>query len=738
MTIGPWSLSERTASATRGALLTASAVLMVVCAAAAVDAEPRHVVLLQSFERGNVVLDDFTSTLRKLMDERSAEPVTFMEFIVSPAGFRAIPEEAMVEFLRASYANRLKPDLVITTGGPAAMFARRHRAQLFPGVPILYGAVDQRFLTNGTFEDRETAVAVANSPTSIVNDILQLFPDTKRVFVVMGAGVHGRFWREEFEREAESFRDRVTFEWPDEMSYATMLEYASKLPTQSAIFFVTVDVDSQGVTYPTSRALHDLAQGANAPVFGAQSSELGFGLIGGRLIDIHRVSSTTADVALRVLSGTPPALIKTPIQHPGPPTFDWAQLDRWGVSESRLPPGSQVVNREPGMWARYKGAIVATIVVLIVQSLLIAGLLINRRRRERAEQSLRESEERFRLLANAAPVMIRMSGVDGGSTDFNVPWLDFTGRTLEDERGRGWLDCVHQDEIDVCRKTYQQAITLREPYRIEYRLRRADGEYRWILESGEPRFTPDGSFAGHIGSAIDVTDLKAARATLSSLNRRLIHAQEQERSRVARELHDDVCQRMVTLAIDLHQFGETLPETAAAARGRVRDLYDEVRTLGQDVNGISHRLHSFKLGMLGLAPAAATFCEEIAMRHRVTVDFEHHDVPSQLPEGVGINLFRVLQESLSNAVKYSGASRFRVSLRRTIDGLQLEVADEGRGFDVAAAMRTSGLGLLSMQERLRLVNGEIVIDSRPKGGTRVRATVPWQPAPAPTPTPVPV
>lgn len=731
MAIGLWSLSVRPANAASGARLAFCAALMVLCATVVADAEPRHVVLLQSFERGNVVLDDFTSTLRKLMDERSAEPVTFMEFIVSPAGFQSIPEPAMVEFLRSAYADRTKPDLVITTGGPAAMFARRNREQLFPDVPILYGAVDQRFLKTGTFERRETAVAVANSPSSVVNDILQLFPDTKRVFVVLGTGVHGRFWREEFEREAKGFRGRVTFEWPGEMSYAKMLEYASKLSSQSAIFFVSVDVDSQGVTYPTSRVLRDLAQKANVPVFGAQSSELGLGLIGGRLMDINQVSSTTADVALRVLSGTPPADIKTPIQLPGAPVFDAKQLEKWEVSESRLPPGSTVLFRQPGLWARYKWAIVATVVVVLVQSLLIAGLLINRARRERAEQSLRESEGRFRLLANAAPVMIRMSGVDGGSTDFNTPWLDFTGRALDRERGSGWLDSVHEDDLEACRKTYQQALKRREAYRIEYRLRRADGEYRWILESGEPRVTPDGSFAGHIGSAIDVTDLKAARAMLSNLNRRLINAQEQERSRVARELHDDVCQRMVTLAIDIHQFGETLPESAVDARVRLRDLYDEVRTLGQDVNGISHRLHSFKLGMLGLAPAAAAFCEEIATRHRVTVDFAHDDVPSQLPEGVGINLFRVLQESLSNAVKYSGASRFRVSLRRMDEGLQLEVVDEGRGFDVAAAMRTSGLGLLSMQERLSLVNGEVVIESRPRAGTSVRATVPWQPTEAP-------
>jgi signal transduction histidine kinase len=203
-----------------------------------------------------------------------------------------------------------------------------------------------------------------------------------------------------------------------------------------------------------------------------------------------------------------------------------------------------------------------------------------------------------------------------------------------------------------------------------------------------------------------------------------MEAQEHERSRVARELHDDVCQRMAVLALHLSRLANHIPEREVDARRQVRDLYQEVGELGQHVNDISHRLHSSKLQLLGLAEAAATFCREVSIDHGVAVDFVDDDVPATLPDGVAINLFRVLQEALANAVKHSGASRYVVSLRGTDDQLRLEVIDDGRGFDPEVAMATSGLGLVSMQERIRLVNGDVTIESRPGAGTRIRASVP--------------
>jgi signal transduction histidine kinase len=382
---------------TKWLLASAGAVLLLLASTGRGEAAVRQVVLLQSFDRGNLVLDRFTSILRVTIDERAGEPVTFTEFVVNPAGFRDIPEGAFIEFLKSAFLGRPKPDLVVTTGGPAADFARRNRQRLFADSPLLYAAVDARFLQNVTLAENETAVAVNNDPGLIFEDILRLFPDTENVFLVMGSGELGRFWREQFERESAGFR-RLRPLWADGMSYAQILQRASTLPPRSAIYFLSLDVDAQGATYSTERVLTDLRARANAPVFGAQSAELGHGLIGGTLMSIETASQNTADAALRILAGTSPALIKTPIQQPGPPTFDWRELRRWGVSEDRLPPGSEVRFREPSLWQDYRREMLGVLAALLVQALLIAGLLYQRRERHRAEV---ESRRHLSLAADA-------------------------------------------------------------------------------------------------------------------------------------------------------------------------------------------------------------------------------------------------------------------------------------------------------------------------------------------------
>ena len=710
----------------RWARHSAWASLLWVLLASPAEADLRRVVVLQSFDRGNLVLDEFTATLRAQVNARLAEPVTFTEFTVNPAGFDPAPERATVDYLRSAFAGRPKPDLLITSGGPAAQFARKHRAELFPDVPLLYAAVDQRFVKDISFTDREAAVAVANDPAGIIADILRLLPTTQHIFIVLGESSLGQFWRTEFARESVRFSRHVQFSWADGMTYAAMLDRASTLPPRSAIYLHSFEVDGEGGTYAKVRVMADLRARARAPLFGSQSPELGFGVVGGNLMSIDEVARRTTDAALRILGGAPPARIETAIQQPGPYVFDWRELQRFGIGEDRLPAGSIVRFREPGMWERYRSAIVGAASALVVQALLIAALLVNRVKRRRAEQSLRESEGRFRVLANAAPVMIRTSGIDALATDFNVPWSTFTGRDLEHERGNGWSEGIHPDDKS-CLETYRQAFERREPYRIEYRLRRADGAYRWLLDSGQPRFMPDGAFAGYIGSAIDITDLRAARATLSSLNRRLIEAQEQERSRVARELHDDICQQLTVLTWDLHRLNNAIPASETEARRRAKALHDEVTLLADHVNSMSHRLHSPKLELFELATVAGMFCTDLATRHGVSVEFVHHDVPETLPEGAAHNVFRVLQEALSNAVKHSGASRYRVSLCGTDDRLQLEVWDDGCGFDPVAAIAKSGLGLVTMQERLTLVHGDVTIESAPGSGTKVVASVPLRP-----------
>jgi PAS domain S-box-containing protein len=344
--------------------------------------------------------------------------------------------------------------------------------------------------------------------------------------------------------------------------------------------------------------------------------------------------------------------------------------------------------------------------------------------RKQAENAVRESEQRFRLVANTAPVMIWMSGPDKLCNYFNQPWLEFTGRPLEAELGNGWKDGVHPEDLKRYVDTHNQAFDRRESFQMQYRLRRHDGEYRWVVDIGVPRFNPDGSFAGYIGSCIDITDRKRTEEALANMGRRLIEAHEEERTWIARELHDDINQRIALLAIELEQWNQHLPKSAVNLHEHIHRARERLSDIAKDVQALSHRLHSSKLEYLGIVAAANSFCKELSEQQKVQVEFNHADMPRTVPKEISLCVFRVLQEALQNAVKHSGARHFRVELRGKSEDICLTVSDSGVGFDWHGAMDRQGLGLISMRERLQLVNGEFSIESEPGRGTTIYARVP--------------
>ena len=338
---------------------------------------------------------------------------------------------------------------------------------------------------------------------------------------------------------------------------------------------------------------------------------------------------------------------------------------------------------------------------------------------------MRESEQRFRLVSNTAPVMIWMSGADKLCTFFNKPWLDFTGRLLAAELGNGWAEGVHSEDLQRCLDTYTRAFDRREDFRMEYRLRRHDGEYRWIVDMGVPRFNPDRSFAGYIGSCMDVTERKLGEVALSSVSRKLIEAHEEERTRIARDLHDDINQRLALLVIQIETLKQNPPESAREVAERMGELSKRTVEIAADVQSISHQLHSSKLEYLGIVAAMRSFCAEFGEQQKVEIDFGYAEIPQNLSPSISLCVFRVFQEALHNAVKHSGVRHFEVELRGASDTIHLKVRDSGCGFSPDAAVQRRGLGLTSMKERLKLVNGELTIDSQPMHGTTVHARVPF-------------
>jgi signal transduction histidine kinase len=215
--------------------------------------------------------------------------------------------------------------------------------------------------------------------------------------------------------------------------------------------------------------------------------------------------------------------------------------------------------------------------------------------------------------------------------------------------------------------------------------------------------------------------------TLSNLSRKLIEAHEEERTWIARELHDDINQRIALLVVDLERLKQELPPSVDQAKHRIEGANERIRELGNDIQALSHRLHSSKLEHLGLVAASSGFCKELSRQHDVEIDFQSEDVPSKLPPEIALCLFRVLQEALQNAIKHSGVRKFEVSLKGMSKELQLGVFDSGVGFDPEQINDGHGLGLISMKERLRLIDGRLFIDSRPHGGTRIHASAPLSP-----------
>jgi PAS domain S-box-containing protein len=344
--------------------------------------------------------------------------------------------------------------------------------------------------------------------------------------------------------------------------------------------------------------------------------------------------------------------------------------------------------------------------------------------RRHQEAVLRESEERFRLMADTAPTLIWMSGRDKLRIFFNKTWLYFTGRSLQLELGAGWAEGIHSDDVERCLKTYFEAFDSRVDFEMEYRLRRFDGDYRWIVDFGVPRFEPGGTFCGYIGSCIDITERKSSEKSLHELSGRLISAQEEERARIARELHDDFSQRLALLGIGLGQLWKKLPPEGAEERASVLDMLRGTKEMSADIHSLSHQLHSSKLEHVGLVPALRGLCKDISKKYKIEVRFSECELPPNIPKDVALCLFRIAQESLGNTLKHSGALDARIGLGANEKDITLCITDTGRGFDPSVHGPGAGIGLIGMRERLRLVGGKLSIKSEPDRGTEILAEVP--------------
>jgi PAS domain S-box-containing protein len=358
--------------------------------------------------------------------------------------------------------------------------------------------------------------------------------------------------------------------------------------------------------------------------------------------------------------------------------------------------------------------------------LRIVGMVADITERKRAEEALRESEARFRLAAQAGKMYAYEWDVATDVAVRSEEYANILGLTgvPKCHTRQQFLSGVHPDDrakfiAAVADLTPQSPTT-----QISYRVVRPDGAVIWLEKSGRAFFDAEGKMTRMIGIMGDITGRKLGEEALAGVSRRLIEAQDQERTRIARELHDDIGQRLALLAMGLTQLQQNSANLPAEVHSRMRELQKQTSEIAIDIQSLSHELHSSRLEYLGITAAVRAFCKEFSEQQKVEIDFRTHDLPSSLPPDISLCLFRVLQEALHNSAKHSGVRYFEVRLSGTSDEVHLTVSDSGAGFDREAAKEARGLGLISMEERLKLLNGTFSIESQHKRGTTIRAHVP--------------
>ena len=657
-----------------------------------------------------------------------------IEFYSEDLDTSLFPDEASQSKIRNWYFYKYrdrKPDLIIAVGPSPIKFMSDSHEMFSPNTPIVFWGSTEEFADPPRLDSDFTGVWGVARPEKTLDAALHLQPGTKHVVVVGGVAPYDRHLEGLVKQRFDQYESRLDFTYLTDLAMPDLLERLRHLPSHTIVYHTSIMLDAAGKHFiDATQSAPMVASAANAPVFAVDDVDVGQGTVGGNVFSFDLAGQVIGRMAVRILNGEKPQNIPI-VRGANIYMFDWRALQRWNLKESELPPGSIVLNRQLTNWESYKLFIIGSISLILVETLLVFGLLRQRSRRTAAEiklvkslEAIHESEQRFRLVANTAPVMIWMSGPDKLCNYFNQPWLEFTGGPLEAQLGHGWLAGVHPDDLDHCSNTYTRAFDLRKSFKMEYRLRRHDGEFRWLLDIGVPRQNSAGSFAGYIGSCLDVTDRKLAEAALAKMGGRLIEAHEEERTWIARELHDDINQRIAFLAVQLGDWARHLPSPGNEINEFIRQVREDLANLGNDIQALSHRLHSSKLEYLGIAAAAKGFCREFSEQQNVEIEYNHAGIPRSLPKEISLCLFRILQEALQNAVKHSGERQFRVELHGTSGNIELTVNDLGVGFDQEEVLERCGLGLISMRERMQLVGGQFSIDSKPGGGTTIRARAP--------------
>jgi len=350
--------------------------------------------------------------------------------------------------------------------------------------------------------------------------------------------------------------------------------------------------------------------------------------------------------------------------------------------------------------------------------------------RRRAENALRESERRYSTLVKTAHDVIFSLALDGRITAVNPAFEKITGWRCADWLGKPFAQLIHPDEVAVSVTRFYTILRGKPPEVWQYRVRKADGQYA-VGEFTLAREVRGGKPVGVFGIGRDITERKRAEEALKNLSSKILTAQEEERRRISRELHDEVGQSLTAISVTLAALKNNGASTSPSALEKITGTQRLLEGTMDAVHRFARELRPAMLDELGLLPALRSHVNNFSERAGLRVRLRADPAAERLNNDQKTAVFRIVQESLTNVAKHARATQARVSLHSEGGGICVEIADNGKSFRAdpeAAARQKQRLGLLGMQERVRLVNGQFSIKPRPGRGTTVRVIVPFTPS----------
>jgi PAS domain S-box-containing protein len=654
----------------------------------------------------------------------------------------------IVRFLRARHETR-KPDVLITLANTTLQFVLDHRDDLFPGVPIVFANVDHREVEGKEMPPNITGLWMAWDYQRTLELALQLQSKTREVVCVSGTGVEEQAWNKEARKVLERFASQVRTRWLDKWPLEAVLDEVAELPPDSVVLYIPMQRDGAGQSVSPFEVARQLAEASRVPVYGLSLPQLQQGIIGGALLDFSEIGHKTAALAFRVLAGERPPTLSPPDPSTNPLLINWRALKKWHVSESRIPAEATVLYRDPSLWEKHPRLILATAAVVGLQSVLIVGLILQRSRRKRAEESLRDSEDRMSLAAEAANLGMWVWDVVKDEI-----WMTDKGRALFGIAPDTRLDYaalvarVHPEDRAARDAAIRRALETHGEYAMEHRVVLSDGQVRWIAGRGRADFD-DGKPLRMRGVSRDCTAQKQADQETLLLRQEIAHVgRVSMMGQLASALAHEINQPLGAILRNT-EAAELFTENESPDLDEIRAILADIRKDDQRAGSVidrmrallkRHDLETRPLDLGELVGDVASLARADAAARQVKLDV---DVPGGLPlvRGDRVHLQQVLLNLILNgmdALNEVSRQERHVSVTARLDGAQtveIAVSDTGHGipadklahvFDPFFTTKPNGIGMGLPISRtiIEAQGGRLWAENNNGGGAAFRFTLP--------------